>query len=381
MVRRQSGFSMIELMVGIVIAIVVVTIVMQALAVFENQKRITTSGSDSDINGAIALFQIERDTKMAGFGMLSPNGLLCPLGINIYYNGITISDPGATPAPAPLSPIRIVDGASGGPDSIQTAGSNATYGLAPITIVKNMPNASSIVTASAPGSIQQGDMFLAGAPDGSKICTLMQASQNPQTTGNGWNLQHNPSYVWNPSNPNNVFTVAPTYVVGDVIETMGNFNISTYAVQCSDNAAPSDSNQCDLIRYNPITAGTPINWANVNLSHVATGIVDLQAQYGIAAAGDTTGTVTAWVDATGSTWAAPSAADVLRIKAIRVAIVARASKYERTAVSPSTLVLWPDTTSPAGTQKTTTLSASQQHYRYKVYYQVIPLINMIWANV
>ena len=375
--RRQVGFSMVELMVGIVIAIVVVVIVMQALAVFENQKRATTGGSDSSINGALALFQVGRDARMAGFGLMSPTGLLCPLGINIYYNGTTASDGQV------LSPILIVDGASGAPDAIRFVRSDSSYGLAPTTIVKNMPNASSIVTANGGAGLLQGAMFLVGAADGSKVCTLMQMSQDPQATGNGWNLQHNPggSYPWNPSNPNNVFTNAPTYVVGDVVQSVGNFGISTYAIQCSDNAAPSDANSCDLVQYNPVTAGATINWANANLNHVASQVVDMQAQYGIAAAGDVTGTVTAWVDATGATWSAPSAANMLRIKAIRIAVVARASKYEKTAVSPSTLVLWPASTSPSGTQKTTTLSTAQQHYRYQVFYQVIPLINMIWANV
>jgi hypothetical protein len=73
-----------------------------------------------------------------------------------------------------------------------------------------------------------------------------------------------------------------------------------------------------------------------------------------------------------------SSADLLRIKAIRVALVARSSKYETTLVSPASLVLW-----DAGqtTQKTTTLNDAQRHFRYKVFYLVIPAINMVWANV
>ncbi len=375
--RHQTGFSMVELMVGIVIAIIVVTITMQALAVFEAQKRATTGASDSSINGALALFQVERDARMAGFGMMSPTGWFCPLGINIYYNGTTVSDG------AMRSPVLISDGASGAPDKLQFTRSNSAYGVAPTTIIKSMPNSSSIVTANGAAALQQGDMFVVAAADGSKVCTLMQASNDAQPTGNGWNLQHNSggSFPWNPSNPDVAFTNAPTYVVGDVVKAMGNFGISTYALQCNDNAAPSDTNSCDLVAYNPVTAGATINWANANLNHVASQVVDLQAQYGIAAAGDASGTVTDWVDATGATWAAPSAANMLRIKAIRVAVVARASRYEPTVVSGSTLVLWPASANPIGTQTTTTLSAAQQHYRYKVFYQVIPLVNMIWANV
>ena len=70
--RRARGFSMIELMVGIVLTLLVVTIVMQALALYENQKRVTSGSSDSATNGMIALFQIKREARMAGFGLTSP---------------------------------------------------------------------------------------------------------------------------------------------------------------------------------------------------------------------------------------------------------------------------------------------------------------------
>lgn len=366
---------MVELMVGVVIAMIVVTIVMQALSVFEGQKRATTGGSDSTINGALALFQIERDARMTGFGLMSPNGLLCRQGTNIYYNGTTISN-GAV-----LPPILITDGGSGVPDQIQFTRGDSAYGLAPTTIIAAMGSASAVVNVAATAGIQQSDLFLVGAPDGSKVCTLMQASVAPVPGGSGYNLSHASSgFLWNPAAPSAAFTNAIAYGVGDVVQGMGDFAIPTYALQCNDNGTPSDTNSCDLVTYNAMTAGA-VNWANTNLTHIASQIVDFQAQYGIAAAGDTTGTVTAWVDASGAPWAAPGPADMLRIKAIRVAVVARASKYEKTAVSPSSLVLWPTTASPAGTQKTTTLTAAQQHYRYKVFYQVIPLINMIWANV
>ena len=366
--RRARGFSMVELMVGLVLAMIVGIIVMQALAFYENQKRVTSGGSDSAINGAIALFQVKREARMAGFGLTSPSGLLCGLGVNVYYNGTTVMN-GAT-----LVPLSIAEGASGAPDQIRFARSQSTYGIAPAIIVTNMPNPSSIITTGTSAGIKNNDLFLVGAPSGGKICTLMQATQDAQPTGNGWNLQHNPSSNFNPSNPGNAFTTAPSYVVGDIVIAMGPFALTNYRIVCNDNNAPSATNSCDLVSYNTLTAGATINWANANLQHIASQIVDLQAQYGVAPTGSDT--VNEWVDATGA-WAAPSAADLRRIKAIRVAIVARSSKYETNAVSPSSLVLWDK---GLASERTLSLSAAQQHYRYRVYYQVIPLVNMIWAN-
>lgn len=369
--RRERGFSMVELLVGLVLAMIVATIVMQALAFYENQKRITSGGSDSAINGAIALFQVKREAKMAGFGLTSPTGLLCGLGMNIYYNGTTVMN-GSTGAT--IVPLQITDGASSAPDQIRFARSQSTYGIAPAIVVKNMPNASSIVTTGSSAGIKNNDLFLVGAPDGGKICTLMQATNDAQPTGNGWDLQHNPSAPYNPPNPNSVFTTAPSYVVGDIVIAMGPFALTNYRILCNDNAAPSSTNSCDLVSYDVLTAGATINWANANLQHIASQIVDLQAQYGVAPAGSDT--VNQWVDATGA-WAAPTGAALKRIKAIRVAVVARSSKYETDPVSPSSLVLWDK---GLASERTLSLSAAQQHYRYRVYYQVIPLVNMIWAN-
>ena len=98
MKRHARGFSLIELMVGVVLAIVVLIIITQTLAAFESQRRATTGGSDSAVNGSIALFQVERDARMAAFGFTSPTGMLCPLGINIYYNGTTVLERGSAGA-------------------------------------------------------------------------------------------------------------------------------------------------------------------------------------------------------------------------------------------------------------------------------------------
>ena len=132
MERHAHGFSLIELMVGVVLAIVVFIIITQTLATFENQRRATTGGSDSAVNGSIALFQLERDARMAAFGFTSPTGMLCPLGVNIYYNGTTFSNGAA------LAPILITDGASGAADQLRFARSYSAYGIAPSILVAAM---------------------------------------------------------------------------------------------------------------------------------------------------------------------------------------------------------------------------------------------------
>ncbi len=205
-----------ELKVGLEQAAIVAIIVMQALAFYENQRRVTAGGSDSAINGAIALFQVKREARMAGFGLTSPSGLICPLGINVYYNGTTVLNGGN------LVPLAITEGASGAPDQIRFARSQSTYGIAPAIIVKAMPNPSSIVTTDSTAGIKNNDLFLTAASNGGKICTLMQATKDAQATGNGWDLQHNQLRRRTTRRiRNSAFTVAPSYVVGDIVVADG----------------------------------------------------------------------------------------------------------------------------------------------------------------
>lgn len=70
----------------------------------------------------------------------------------------------------------------------------------------------------------------------------------------------------------------------------------------------------------------------------------------------------------------------MRVRALRIAIVARSIQYEKEMVSPATLTLWGevdaanDDASPVRA-----LTDEQRHYRYKVYTTIIPIRNLIWS--
>jgi type IV pilus assembly protein PilW len=103
----------------------------------------------------------------------------------------------------------------------------------------------------------------------------------------------------------------------------------------------------------------------------------MKAQYGIADVGSQN--VNAWVSATAATgWNVLNSTLLKRIKAVRVVIVARSAKMEAPGTTTVAPVAWPDGASPA-----IDLSANPdwQRYRYRTYQLVIPIRNMIWANV
>jgi len=64
----ERGFSLIELMVAFVIAMLASLAMSQTFAVFEGQKRTTVSGADAQDNALMALHAIERELRMSGMG-------------------------------------------------------------------------------------------------------------------------------------------------------------------------------------------------------------------------------------------------------------------------------------------------------------------------
>jgi type IV pilus assembly protein PilW len=113
------------------------------------------------------------------------------------------------------------------------------------------------------------------------------------------------------------------------------------------------------------------------------GIVNIQAQYGIANSANSN-RITAWVEPTGATWAAPSVANRNRIKAIRVAIVARNSKLELGNVTaecdPVVEVGGAIETASPAPEIDLSDDADWRRYRYRVFETIIPLRNMIWSK-
>jgi type IV pilus assembly protein PilW len=188
---------------------------------------------------------------------------------------------------------------------------------------------------------------------------------------------------------------------GAYLACLGAWNEITYRVN------GGNLERCDLAKA--IASGGNCNLVvpNVNFIPSVAGIVNLQAQYGVAAAGlvntdPNFNLVTQWVNASGGTWAAPVVADRNRIKAVRIAVVARNAKIETGAVTtacssisaalPTGLCAW-DATSAlptpvvapfvASPAPTITLSAGDPNwasYRYRVFETIIPLRNVVWSR-
>ncbi len=346
----QRGLTLVELLVGLATGLVVLLVASQVMQSFEGQKRTSTGGNDSQTNGAVALYLLEQEVRMAGYGLFGPEGAYCSNGINIYKNNGAGGE--VVMNAVSLVPARIVDG-GGGSDSIVLMRSDGAADALPLSIVKGMPQPSSVVTVGSDGGLQEGDLVVLGERNGNKVCTVMQLSQPPKNTGNGVNLIHNTG-SGSPYNPKDPFPVA--YEVGDIAFRYGDGTSfgRRFSVRCDH-----------LVESDPVdVADDAVTCANS--TPMVAQVVDLQAEYGVVDGGALT-----WQSATGD-WAALDADEILQIRAIRVGVVTRHPQFEKNAVPAPPVPTWMG-------DATTELIAANANYRHRIFETVIPLRHVVWA--
>lgn len=338
---HQSGFTLVELMVGLAIGMLATVVIMQVFSVFESQKRVTTGTADAQTNGSIALYNIGRELQVAGYPLMpvTNSPLECA---TLAVNGVADTTPPGNYIR--LSPVVITNGTS---DTITLRYGSSLAGGIPTTIGAL---SGSDVTVGSNQGCQAGDITLI---TNGTACALSSASA---VTGTA------------------TVTLAHTTgaAAGAELACLGTWNEVIYAV-----------NNGNLERN-----GVP----------VVAGIVSIRAQYGISETASSN-QVTRWVGTSGLTWSAPSVANRNRIKAVRIAVVARNAKMEgaavtaacssTTAAAPTGLCAWAGIPASAGPPAVVAspapaidLSADPnwQRYRYRVFETIIPLRNMIWSR-
>lgn len=348
--NKQSGFTLVEIMIGLVIGMLATLVIMQVMSVFEGQKRATTGTADAQTNGQISLYNIGRELQVAGYPLMptgSPNVPDSPLECTTLTFGAT----GITN----ISPVTITNGTS---DSISIRYGDTTSGGVPARITGAAVG--NVVPLDTNFGCQTGDInFITNGPicAMSSVTAMSSVGLTPKTV----TLQ-------------NITNVT----AGADLSCLGSWNTITYAVSAGN---------LQRTRQNSNNAGT----TTVTADSVA-GIVNMQAQYGISASA-TSNQVTQWVDATG-TWAPASVglapATRNRIKALRIAVVARNPQMEasvvtatcssNTTAAPTGLCAWAGSTASPAPTIDLSADANWARYRYRVYETIIPLRNMIWSK-
>lgn len=373
--RRGAGFTLVEVLVGMVIALIGMVMMFQTMSSWDARKRTTSSGSDAQISGSIGMFSLERDLRLAGYGF----GNSAAMGCAVSANDTTRTAPGLFNFT--MAPVVIADGVGGAPDTLTVLyGSGST--MSSSQTFSNLTTTS--IRLNTRTGMRSGDLLIA-ADAGNLLCGLFEVSGNANADG-----------------------VSVDLGSGAYINYANNQNVSA---QTALGAAPLALLQAKFLnnsgtaRYNNNTqkgvgvAGSAFNlgtsprlnvWSIVNrrtlvvsdtlanqitATEVAEGIVNLQAEYGVDANSD--GVIAA------AEWSAAAPALWTQLRAIRVALLARSQQYERTPVTPNAPT-WAGgafvMTNLDGTADTNPGNPNDwRHYRYRIYETVIPLRNMLWG--
>jgi type IV pilus assembly protein PilW len=361
---KPRGVTLVELMVGMLIGLLAVLVISQVLLVSEGQKRTTTGGADAQVNGALALYTIQRDIQTAGYGFTSsPNIIGCP--ISAQYNGAAPTGFAATLAPVFITPEASRPSGSVGDSIRMLASSKTSYSVPTRVIPPGIAVNGTSVPVTASLGFSQGDMALVAA-DAVQPCWVFQVTSAPTSMAVP---RANNAATWN-----TVGTPTQAYGDGSVLVNLGNLVDNRYEI----------NNR--VLQLSSFDAGNPSTRITRDIQ---SDIVNLRAFYGR----DTTATPDGNVDVYDTTTPTNNAG-WLRVLSVRLIVVSRSGQYEKDIVTP-TNPTW-DVGATPPTSGATTCGSSQcltidvgagvagdveaKHYRYKVFETIVPLRNMLWSS-
>lgn len=388
---RQHGVSLIELMIGMAIGLLAVLVMTQVTVVFEGRKRSTTSGSDAQVNGALALQALQRDIQMAGYGMTSGGAAGCTL----RGKRIAVVPPWDS---QPLVGVRITQGASEAPDSLDILMSGQRGFSLPVRVYESQRRdaTSFVIDANTNLGNAEGDLMVAvpnPAPTSSQVtptwCTVFNISAPP--TGN--TLEHVASAASGPWNQDSTATLFPgalnadiSYAAGSHLINLGQLNHRSYSVRKGTLCLANFSSTTGTFSTSATTDQACYLSTDTTREDLYAQIINLQAVYGLDTSSPADNVVDSWTATSPTTQAGWA-----QVIAIRVAVVARTTQYEGkagdTTFATSAEPSWkPDgvTAATLKVQGLVTCPASDascwKHYRYRVFETVVPLRNMLWQS-
>ncbi|NLF76878.1 MAG: hypothetical protein GX573_14365 [Chloroflexi bacterium] len=371
------GFTLVEIMVGMVVALLALLVVMQVFGSFEGQKRMTTGTADVQTSGVLALQSVVTETQMAGYALsafdIRVKTMTCTdMENRSEWDGDSYRDDRDDVSTAP---VWVEDSKGGGSSDAITVryGTTLTGGLATKVDRNNYDGSSANLPVHSGVGCAAGDMAILS--NGGDYCELLSVEDvDPDATPR-------PLITFAASEPASLFSSSLVNDNAYVMCIGSEFRQVTFEVD--------DATQT-LMR---------------NGEEVASNVVNMQIQYGISDE-PSTSRITAWVDAIGN-WEKLDLADGAnrrgRIKAVRVAIVVRSPLKERDPVSfactqpddpagdgasTTGVCAWMDWLDPLNESGAKSAApeidlsglADWDQYRYRVFETIIPLRNIVWAK-
>lgn len=370
--RRPRGFTLVELMVGVVLGMFAVLVIMQLLLTSTSLQRLTSTSGNAQISAATGIHVLTRELAEAGLGISAYTVLGCSLGYTASADGAAVTLPAL--APVTINPASsIIPAGDANTDTLLVLSGNLagpSEGDATTALTS-----STSYTVKTPTSFKLQDAVIAAPTtrDSSSACALRLARV---TAISGFVLS--------------VTQGTANLPIGSAVYSLGNAPaVRAYAVRNGNLTV------CDYMAYNCGSSTYTAGGVNDDVwVPVAGNVVSLRAQYGR----DTTATPMDGVVDQYDQITPASAADSsglpaycswMRVVGLRLALVTRSQQYDKARPTTSA-PLWAGSAAnmaKSATQPTLNPTAQPinlsgnsewQFYRYKTVESAIALRNTIW---
>lgn len=394
--RQLKGFGLVELMVSVVVALVSMISIYQIFGVNEAYRRSSMGGSGAQINGGVAIMQIQKDTERSGMGIGDLDALNCNVVSRVLDD-------------FPLLPVIIQSG--GTSDNITLLYGSGIVGggqVAQLDEISADRTDSQFANVLGGQSVAVGDLMIASQlppkspPPTPPDCPLFQVTCTNATpcagtpaSTNGFSIGH-ANNNWNSTDAGEPFPDSLSKMTR--LYNMGRLTRRSYCVYLTGN-----SNSCpDFPKDTKLVNGSLISRDALDANNAADGswqtvtenVIQLKAEYGLDT--NAVGTINA---SNFVTWQKAAPAEWKQVLAIRFAVLVRASNPQRpnragtcaddatnnyTATTPADAFTKPAKPYYLGWSGADPLkqptNADWQCYRYSVHETVVPLRNQRLLN-
>jgi len=364
---RQLGLTLVEVMVAVVIGMIGILVITQAYITSDNFNRATLGEGGAQMNGLVALYSIERDMRMSGWGINNAQARGCG---NMYwhYNGAYSANNGGGTLPnVRVAPVVITA------DTVTPANPDQVTILYGTDGERMMPSTINAYSGGTPDlSVDGSDGYNVNQlilVVGASGCTLRGVSA-VQAVAQKLEIAPTAILKQNPAGWGAFTTTTPSK--DDVVLNLGTPVLRTYLI--SSGKLASD----DGLLANGVATRT----------EVVDSIVDLRALYGKDT--DANNAVDRYDITTPTT-----AAGWQQVLSVKVGILARIGNYEKPSTSggncdattAANAPTWSGgsvaglvaVANPFRAVDIATATSQDRCYRYRVFETTIPLRNMIWA--
>ena len=292
---RQRGLSIVELMVGIVVALLVGVAAAGSAVMFNASQRQGIGTGGNTVNVATVMSALKNDAANAGLGFFGDNQFLCN-SLNLSVNALKVTDN------ASFAPLRITD--EGDNDRIDVVYSSRVQSGANVLLNRASDGSDAELMSLLPVNV--GDAVLLAPPAPGNPCVVRTVTANVASTPATPQLL---SFAAAGTHNAAAFANAMNFPERSRIALLGALRWNRYRV--------IDGN---LVLERPMDGGSAV---------LARNVIGFRAQYGITDGVPGNTTIDAWQDAQGADFAELDSDAIGRVRALRLGIVTRSPQREK----------------------------------------------------